>query len=109
MENMEKMRKTDFELKYNSESEEWYVIKVKDELTKNHCDLENIVSGVMPENKTDDMCPVKSFRTCISHPNPENDYTWQYALDNIDPERPQVHGTPRNILAKILCQHSCHI
>ena len=35
--------------------EEWYIIKVKDKLTKNHWDLENIVSGVMPENKTDEL------------------------------------------------------
>ena len=61
MENMEKMRKTDFDLRYDTQKEEWYVIKVKDELMKNHRELENLISGVMPENKMDELCPVKSF------------------------------------------------
>ena len=90
MENMEKMKKNDFEVRFNTESEEWFVIKVKDELTKNHKDIEHLVSGVMPENKTDALCPVESFRTYIQHLNPENEYMWQYALDKIDPEKPDV-------------------
>ena len=90
MENMEKMKKTDFELRYNTESEEWFVIKVKDEFTKNHKEMENIVSGIMAENKTDEMCPVASFRTYIEHLNPDNEYMWQYALENIDPQKPYV-------------------
>ena len=32
----DKMKKKDFALRFNSNKEEWYVIKVKDELTKNH-------------------------------------------------------------------------
>ena len=96
MENIENMRKTDFELRFNTEQEEWYVIKIKDELTKNHKDIENIVSGVMPENKTDDMCPVKSFRTYIEHLNPDNPYMWQYALDRIDPTRPNIWYSKRH-------------
>ena len=61
-ENMEKMLKTDFELKFDTKNKEWHFIKVRDELTKNHKEMENLVSGVMPENKTDVLCPVKSFR-----------------------------------------------
>ena len=87
---MEKMKKTDFELRFNEELEEWYVIKVKDELTKNHQDMENIVSGIMPENKTDEMCPVASFKTYIEHLNPDNDYMWQYTLEKIDPAKPNI-------------------
>ena len=87
---MEKMQKDDFQLRYNGQKEEWFVVKVKDELTKNHRDLENLVSGVMPENKTDEMCPVKSFRTYIEHLNPQNKYMWQYPLDVIDPAHPNV-------------------
>ena len=60
-ENMDKMKKNDFAIKFNNDTQEWYVIKVKDELTKNHRDMESLVSGIMPENKTDPLCPVKSF------------------------------------------------
>ena len=92
MENMEKMKTNDFELRFNTESEEWFVIKVKNELTKNHKDIEHLVSGVMPENKTDALCPVESFHTYIQHLNPDNDYMWQYALKKIDPENSPVMG-----------------
>ena len=84
------MKKNDFKLKYNTEQEEWMVIKVKDELTKNHRNIEQIVSGVMPENKTDPMCPVQSFKTYIDHLNPENEYMWQRPLQVINPEKPDV-------------------
>ena len=90
MENMDKMRKTDFELKFNTETEEWFVIKTKDELTKNHRDMEHLISGVMPENKTDPTCPVASFHKYIEHLNPENPYMWQYPLDTVNPERPHI-------------------
>ena len=90
MENMDKMKKTDLELRYHSNTEEWVVIKVKDELTKNHKNIKNLVSGIMPKNKTDWMCPVKSFRTYIEHLNPKNEYMWQYALNTINPANPDI-------------------
>ena len=96
MENMDKLKKKDFEVRFNTESEEWFVIKTKDELTKNHKEIEQIVSGIMPENKTDNLCPVKSFRTYIEHLNPDNDYMWQYALDRIDPTRPNIWYSKRH-------------
>ena len=97
MENMDKMKKNDFQVRYNTKKEEWYVIKVKDELTKNHCELENIVSGIMPENKTDRLCPVKSFQKYLDHLNPNCDFLWQYALEKINPEKPNVWYSRRNI------------
>ena len=106
MENMEKMKKTDFELKYNTENEEWFVIKVKDEMTKNHKEMENIVSGVMPENKTDPLCPVQSFRTYIEHLNPDNEYMWQYALEKVDPDKDDIWYS-KNTLERTSCLHSC--
>ena len=81
---MEKMMRTDFEVKTNPQTQQLYVIKVKDELTKNHRDIENIVSGVMPANIDDPLCPVKSFQKYISHLNPENKFMWQKPLDHID-------------------------
>ena len=53
--------KTDFEVKVNPQSQELYVAKVKDKLTKSHKEIENIVSGVMPENREDPLCPIKLF------------------------------------------------
>ena len=96
-ENIEKMLKNDFQLKYSIENEEWFVIKICDELTKNHCNLENIVTGTMPENKTDPLCPVRSFTEYISHLYPENKYMWQYPVNKIDPQYPEIWFTRKNI------------
>ena len=90
MENIQNMKKTDFELKYSTKHEEWIVVKVKDKLTKNHCNIKNIVSGVMPENKTDPMCPVLTFKTYIEHLHPDNEYMWQAPLDKINPNFPDI-------------------
>ena len=42
--------------------ETWYVVKDIDELSKNHKDIDEKISGFMPENKDDRLCPVKSFQ-----------------------------------------------
>ena len=76
-ENIEKIKKTDFRVRYNSKTNKEYVIKVKDTLTKTHRDTENIISGIMPENKTDPLCLVAFFGKYISHLNPENVYMLQ--------------------------------
>ena len=94
---MEKMLKTDFEVNYSTENEEWFVVKVCDELTKNHRDLKNLVTGIMPENKTDPLCPVASFRKYISHLHPDNKYMWQYPLDKLDPQKPNIWFSRKNI------------
>ena len=81
--------------------EEWHIIKVKDKLTKNHWDLENIVSGVMPENKTDELCPVKSFKKYIEHLNPNYNFMWQYPLKKIN-QTTQMSGIQEEIFGKTL-------
>ena len=35
-EKMGKMLKDDFQMKFNEKNEEWYVVKIKDEMTKNY-------------------------------------------------------------------------
>ena len=85
-ENMEKMKRADFEVKFNPKNNEEFVVKIKDELTKNHKEMEQIVSGVMPENKTDPLCPVASFKKYLSHLNPQNEYMWQRPLDTVNTE-----------------------
>ena len=89
-ENMDKMKKDHFKLAFHAKSETWYVTKDKDELTKNHKDIEEQISGIMPENKDDPLCPVKSYRNYISHLNPNNNFLWQLPLQNINPANPDV-------------------
>ena len=94
---LSKMLKTDFKVKYNGEKDEYYVVNVCSELTKNHRDLEQIVSGIMPENRTDPMCPVASFKDYIAHLNPKNKFMLQYALDTIDFNNPDVWYSQKKI------------
>ena len=76
------MKVSDFKIEYNTKTDTWFVQKVKDELTKNHKEAENIVSGYMPENKDDKLCPVASFRKYLDHLEPQNPYLWQTPLKN---------------------------
>ena len=69
MENIDSMKKDAFEMRYNNDTEEWFVIKIQDELTKNHRQMEHLISGIMPENKTDDKCPVLTFKTYNNNNN----------------------------------------
>ena len=81
-ENMHKMRKNDFQLSFDQRTESWFVKKIHDELTKNHCSREQIVTGYMPENRDDPLCPVASFKKYQDHLNVDNPYLWQKALEN---------------------------
>ena len=81
-ENMDKMRKTDFQLAFDQRTETWFVKKVRDELTKNHRDREQMIAGFMPENRDDPLCPVDSFKKYQEHLNPDNQYLWQKPLEN---------------------------
>ena len=90
MENMEEMQKDHFKLDFNPENERWRVIKAKDELTKNHREAGAIVSGVMPENPNDPLCPVKSYVKYHGHLNPENNFLWQLPLKNVNMEHDSV-------------------
>ena len=109
-ENMEKMLKSDFKIRHNPKNNEDYVIKIRDELTKNHRENENIVSGIMPENKDDPLCPVKSFRKYLSHLHPDNKYMWQKAVEKINPHQPEIWYTRahigKNPLAKFMSEVS---
>ena len=81
-ENVEDVQVSDFKIGFNTKTETWYVQKIKDELTKNHKEAENIVTGLMPENKDDCLCPVRSFRKYLEHLEPNNPYLWQTPLKN---------------------------
>ena len=83
-ENMEKMKRDHFKLDFNAQTEEWRVIKNRDELTKNHQGSENMVAGIMPENRTDPLCPVSSFRIYQEHMDPECEMMWPMPLANVE-------------------------
>ena len=89
-ENMEKMTKHTFKFGFNCNINLSYVYKAEDELTKNHQSIDEKVSGFMPENRDDPLCPVKSFRKYLEHLNPDNNFLWQVALENVDIKTTQV-------------------
>ena len=86
-ENMDKMKKTDFKLSFDTKTENWFVMKTRDQLTKNHRGIEEKESGIMPQNKDDKLCPVRSFNMYLEKLNPENEMLWQIPLQNINPKR----------------------
>ena len=59
-------------------------------LHKNHKNIEEKISGFMPENRDDPLCPVKSFRKYLEHLNPENNFLWQSPLDKINLETMKI-------------------
>ena len=90
--NMETMKVDDFALQFDTKTESWYVKKIKDELTKNHRAPENIITGFIPENKDDRLCPVRSFRMYLEHLEPSNDYLWQVPLRKLKPNSKVWYG-----------------
>ena len=101
------MRKDHFKVEFDTKTETWYVIKNKDELTKNHKDLDHKISGIMPENKDDRLCPVRSYNKYMEKLNPNNDFLWQQPLKNFDVMAPfwynrQHHG--KNTLRKFMSE-----
>ena len=59
-------------------------------LTKNHKDIDEKISGFMLGNKDDRLCPVRSFKKYLDHLHPDNDYFWQTLLENINPASPDI-------------------
>ena len=66
---MDKMTRDSFKVEFDGICETWYVVKNVDKLTKNHKEIDEKVSGFMPENKDDRLCPVRSYRMYIEHLN----------------------------------------
>ena len=84
MENLEGMKKDHFKLDFNQSTEKWRVVKAKDELTKNHKEIGELVTAVMPQMENDPLCPVLSYNKYQAHLNPENPFLWQVALPNVN-------------------------
>ena len=110
-ENMEKMMRDHFKLEFDTKSETWYVIKNRDELTKNHKDVDQKISGIMPENKDDCLCPVRSYQMYIEKLNPDNPYLWQVPLTKVDPMKKFWYGLQhqgKHTLGKFMTDISTH-
>ena len=71
--------------------------KCKDELTKNHRGMENLVSGFMCENPGDRLCPVRSYKMYLDHLEPCNSYMWQTPNTSAKPKNPEIWYTKGNI------------
>ena len=102
---MESMKKDHFAVHFDQDSEQWWVVKNKDELTKNHRDPEALIGGIMPQNKDDKLCPVRSYMLYKEHLNPENEYLWQVPLKVFNREDPVWYGKGKigkNPLAKFM-------
>ena len=106
LENMESMKKDHFKLDFDEKTELWRVVKAKDELTKNHKEIGSIISGIMPQNKDDRLCPVSSYVKYTSHLNPENEFLWQTELKKVDMEKDAIwygkNKIGKNPLAKFM-------
>ena len=106
-ENMETMRKKDFKLEFNQNTEMWVVIKQNDELTKNHQEIRAKIAGVMPEN-TENLkcCPVRSFCLYNELLNAENKFLWQVPLKKVDMKNDVIwfgkNHVGKNPLAKFM-------
>ncbi|KAK7108296.1 hypothetical protein V1264_016053 [Littorina saxatilis] len=77
-ENMDQMTKDTFAIKRDENTHRRFVIKVKDELTKNHRGGdEEFFSGIMPDTG-DEFCPVQSFERYIHFLHPNCNRLFQY-------------------------------
>ena len=79
-ENLHIMAKDWFQVKYDEHKDTRYVVKVKDEQTKNHkMTDEPITSAFMPEMKGDKYCPVRSFLQYIEALSLKSTSLWKTA------------------------------
>lgn len=112
---MEKLKRDHFKLEIDENGIE-YLVQAKDELTKNHRTLEHREQcGYMPENRTDRLCPIVSYKKYISHLNPANEYLWQTPLQRVDETISKVWYSKghlgKNPLSKFMTELSekCHL
>ena len=87
-ENVYCMTKETFRLAYDTTTKIAYVLKVQDEMTKNHQESDNpIVTGFMPQMLTSNgtvhkLCPVRSYENYLAHLCEQCPYLWQTPNDS---------------------------
>ena len=93
-ENFHDLEKDDFALEFDTDTKIAYVRKVKDELTKNHKDLDiDVKTGFMTQvmgvdGRPHKLCPVRSFENYLSHLNPKCKMLWQQPRKKVKIEDP---------------------
>ena len=81
------MTKETFRLSYDAQTKIAYVLKVKDEMTKNLQEFDNpVVTGFMPQILNPDgtvnkLCPVRSYENYLGHLNEKCPFLWQTPND----------------------------
>jgi hypothetical protein len=85
-ENIHNMTKNTFQIKLDIDLNVRYVVKIQDEMNKNHDETDReIYSGIIPESGLNDpMCPVKTFESYLRHLNPMCEYLWQRPRLDVD-------------------------
>ena len=79
-ENIHGMEKDHFIVMTDRKSGLRYVVKAKDEETKNHKEVnQDIISGLMPEIKDSKICPVSSYIRYVNALSPKSKKLWQTA------------------------------
>ena len=77
-ENVRSMTRDTFVVRTDADTGLKYVVKRKDELTKNHRgDDSESFSGFMPEYPGSELCPVRSFEKYVEKLHPKCDALWQ--------------------------------
>ena len=95
-ENMHAMSKKTFTVQKDPKTNKEFVVKVEDELVKNHRagDKESY-SGIMPENPSSPLCPVKSFKLYFSKLHPDCDRLWQRPKNSfLEEDRSWYYNVP---------------
>ena len=86
-ENIYAMTKETFRLAYDTSTKISYILKSKDEMTKNHQESDSsIITGFMPQilnanGTVNKLCPVRSYENYLGHLNEQCPYLWQAAND----------------------------
>ena len=76
-ENIDTFTKDTFAIETDTDTGLQYVVKVVDEVTKNHKDDADLVTAMMPQMSGHRNCPVYSYEKYISKLHPESKWLWQ--------------------------------
>ena len=102
-ENMELMQRDDFKICFDTKSDTYFIKKIKDEMTKNHKDPENIITGYMPENKDDPSAQVILSKCTWNTWNQVTTFCGKHLCANSTHQ--EKFGTASNTWGKTPCQH----
>ena len=80
-ENIDVFTKETFAIEQDSDTGLRYVVKIVDEVTKNHQIDSEMVTACMPEMQGSPNCPVMCFEKYLSKLDPTSKWLWQYTKE----------------------------